>query len=97
MTGETLVLRNHKGALRAFSSTVKPLHPSLSLSYQVYKLCDKPNFGLTLDRLEAAGVSGWESAPPATVDVAPQLGLHPFWQPPAMHLSQHFAFSPFSS
>lgn len=33
MTGETLVLSNHKGALRAFSSTVKPLHPSLSHSH----------------------------------------------------------------
>lgn len=90
MTGEALVLRNHKGALRAFSSTIKPLHPfPLSLSHQVYKLCDKPIFRLTLDGLEAAG----GSAPPATTNVAPQQGLHPFWQPPAMHLSQHCLLS----
>lgn len=98
MPGETLVLRNYKEALGAFSSTVKPLHPfTLSLSHQVYNLCHKPIFRLMLNRLEAAWVSGWGSASPATMELAPQQGLHPFWQPPAMHLSQHFAFSSFSS
>lgn len=59
MPGETLVFRNHKEALEAFSSTVKPLHPfPLSFSHQVYNFCHKPIFRLTLDRLEAAWVSG---------------------------------------
>lgn len=47
---ETLVLRNHKEALGAFSSTVKPLHPfPLSFSHPVYNLCHKLIFRLTLE------------------------------------------------
>lgn len=73
MPRETLVLRNDKEAPWAFSSDVKPPHLfPLSLLHQVYNLCHKPIFRLVLDRLEAALVSGWGSASPATMDLAPQ-------------------------